>query len=245
MGKKKAKEHLPGKKKTVLVIGCKPDSLGEAIVMAARDSGYNVVTAGINCENYFLDLVAAGSYVIDNAIDQIKPNHIVCTVGVNYTQPIERDATSRYYSDHFAANVIGPMRLLDLFGDWVLDNRGEGLRHFVAISSNSAGIPRTSSAAYCASKAALSQALRVKAREARGGDYGYIVYGYEPGWLVGTPMSAGIASQFPDGQLHRMRGQNLEAGVDTHSLAWQIVAGLIVPGAALNGATIRYDGGEL
>jgi NAD(P)-dependent dehydrogenase (short-subunit alcohol dehydrogenase family) len=145
------------------------------------------------------------------------------------------------------------MRLLHEFSCWVTEERvdddeyalGDYLRHFVAISSNSAVIPRTNSAAYCASKAALSQGLRVKAREARGGDYGYVVYGYEPGLLAGTPMTWATEKQFPDMPLHRIRGEAMAAGVPCAALAAQIVAGLQVPGAALNGATIRYDGGEL
>lgn len=231
----------------LLVLGCRPGSLGAAVAEVGEGAGYQVHTAGISGENYELDLHLSGMMKVYRVIDEVKPDHVVCTVGVNMPQPAGEEHAD-WYRWHFEANVVGPMRFLEAFSKWCDANDYErGLRHYVAISSNSAVIPRSNSAAYCASKAALSQALRVKAREASGGDRGYIVYGYEPGWLADTPMSERIEKVFggPTVPMHRMRGEALRAGVTTTALAGQIVAGLMVPGAALNGALIRYDGGEL
>jgi NAD(P)-dependent dehydrogenase (short-subunit alcohol dehydrogenase family) len=238
---------------TVLVVGCQEGSLGEAIVDAAKEEGYHTVTAGISGEeDYSLDVVNSLSIPFWDIFREIKPKHVVCTVGINTPEVVGCDPM-HWYQMHFSVNVIGPMRLLQYFSNWVAEEidledeigRRE-YRHFVAISSNSATIPRSQSAAYCASKAALSQALRVKAREANGGDRGFLVYGYEPGWLADTPMSHMIESRFGPGKaMHRMRGQGLAAGIVTLTLASQIVAGLALPGAGLNGALIRYDGGEV
>lgn len=231
----------------LLVVGCQGGSLGEAVVLAADVAGFEVATAGISGEEYSLNLMTVPMQRFRNVLRGFQPDHVVCTVGINQPEEAGKDPWF-WYSNHFATNVVGPMRLLQEFSAWVTEDvKAPGkIQHFVAISSNSATIPRTQSAAYCASKAALSQALRVKAREASGGDHGYIVYGYEPGWLADTPMSHGIESRFGSGSvMHRMRGKALASGVNAHSLATQIVAGLKVLGAGLNGALIRYDGGEL
>lgn len=230
----------------LLVIGARPGSLGEQLAFTAEGAGIEAVTAGISGEEHELDLYLAPPVLLRDVLRRTEPTHIVCTAGVNMPQPEEPEHRD-WYRWHFEANVVGPMRLLEAFTAWTASYPPlrPGFRHFVAISSNSATIPRTASAAYCASKAALSMALRVKAREAHGGDVGYIVYGYEPGWLEGTPMSANIQHKFAGMPLHRMRGEALAAGVTVHALAGQIVAGLLVPGAALNGTLIRYDGGEL
>lgn len=235
----------------ILIAGAQPESLGDAIGVEAMLRGHTVTTVGIGeGENVYADLCLFGNNFLRQLMRDEAPDHVICTVGVNEPEgKIGRDHRD-WYTHHFNNNVIGPMRLLKAFSTWVTEEMGGAssswLRHFVAISSNSATIPRTNSAAYCASKAALSQALRVKAREASGGDHGYIVYGYEPGWIADTPMSHDIESIFgPDTKMHRMRGEGLAPGVRKEALAAQIVMALGVPGAALNGALLRYDGGEL
>lgn len=237
---------------SVLVLGARPASLGSAVSEMAVQAGMTTYAAGISGEEYDLDLYLSPPVRLMEVLRRTQPTHIVCTVGVNMPQPEGELELRDWYRWHFEANVTGPMRMLEAFSRWCKEGRLDGdeyadgglVRHFVAISSNSAFIPRTNSAAYCASKAALSQALRVKAREASGGDHGYIVYGYEPGWLEGTPMSNNIQHRFAGLPMHRMRGEVLAQGVPPQVLAGQIVAGLLVPGAGLNGATIRYDGGE-
>jgi NAD(P)-dependent dehydrogenase (short-subunit alcohol dehydrogenase family) len=230
---------------TVLVIGARPASLGAAIAKEAEGAGLQVATAGMSREeDYYLDLVTDSMESISYLLKRTAPTHIVCTAGINRPETDAMDP-SLWYAEHFEANVVGPMRLLRA---WSITRRMGTMQrpgHFVAISSNSSTIPRTASAAYCASKAALSQALRVKAREAVGGDTGYIVYGYEPGLVAGTPMTQDTERQFAGNALHRMRGVALSLGVNPADLAALIVAGLQVPGTALNGTLIRYDGGEL
>lgn len=227
----------------VLVVGARKNSLGDAVCYAAEAAGYDVVTAGISGEEIKMDAFVDGPIFLSNAVARAKPQHLVCTIGFNMSRHEHKDYDLHdWYRWHFEANVIGPMRLLEAFK---LNTYGaRGLRHFVGISSNSARIPRTASAAYCASKAAFSMALRVAAREALGGDNGYLVYGYEPGLLRGTPMTNRAAEAF-SGPLTRMRGKALEKGIEPRDLANVIVSGLKLPGAALNGCLIPYDGDEL
>lgn len=116
------------------------------------------------------------------------------------------------------------------------------VKRFVAISSNSAHIPRRGSMPYCASKAALSMALRVAARELA--NKNVAVWGYEPGLLAGTPMSEQTRRDFGTDPLHRMPGVSWE-GLPVGDLAQQIVQDISTFSVAHNGLMIPFDGGEL
>lgn len=234
----------------VLVVGARPGSLGEAVASTAAEEGWEVTTTGISDEQVALDLVNADIVRIEHLLVTLQPRHIVCTAGVNMPEPgIDQEQDLKdWYRWHFEANVIGPMRMLDAWRRTMAEEAYEkvnrpDVRHYVTISSNSAFIPRRNSSAYCASKAALSMATRVAAREACGGDYDYIVYGYEPGLLSATPMTQQIEGRFA-GPLHRMQGEQVAAGVPVPWLAGTIVCNLGQPGVALNGALLRFDAGE-
>jgi NAD(P)-dependent dehydrogenase (short-subunit alcohol dehydrogenase family) len=240
-----------GEKPRVLVVGARPGSLGDAVREVANLAGYQAYTAGIAGETVELDVVQETPEAMAHKLLGLQPQHIVCTVGMNLVKHPDESDQFDWYRWHFETNVIGPMRLLDAWIVAMADGEylpyvplGQML-HYVAISSNSARIPRTGSAAYCASKAALSMAVRVAAREGVGGNGGYLVYGYEPGLLAGTPMTEKTAEAFPDQALHRMRGTALAAGVQVRDAAQLIVANLGVPGAGLNGCLIPIDGGEV
>lgn len=235
----------------LLVIGARPGSLGDAVVRRAQDEGFLVSTAGVSGEDYPLDVTSVNRASIRTALREVQPRSIVCTVGINepLTSGHDEFDFEAWMENHFSVNVVGPMRILRewrYFPKATMIPTWEKPYHFAVISSNSAVIPRTNSMAYCASKAALSMAVRVAAREAA--NNGYIVYGYEPGWLAGTPMSDAVQRRFSGHAvpgMHRMREDALAHGVPVDDLAHQIVAGLAAPGYALNGALIRYDGGEL
>jgi NAD(P)-dependent dehydrogenase (short-subunit alcohol dehydrogenase family) len=229
---------------TTLVVGARPGSLGAAIAHQCRGFGYQVVTAGISGEDRQLSLTRMNFITLLGEMRALRPTHVICTVGMNEPEPPGWDPEA-WYGKHFATNVTGPMRLLNAWlGSLGADVPGEQrVRHFVAISSNSARLPRSSSAAYCASKAALSMALRVKAREAAGKGSQVAIYGYEPGLLEGTPMTDATREQFPGVPLTRMRHPALSNGVSTAGLA-AMVAGNLTQGLALNGLLIPFDADE-
>src|SRR5690349_12083233 len=142
----------------LLVVGVRPGSLGEAIASNARED-WNVVTAGIEEEEYPMDITQLSS--VQHAVQELKPGAVVVTAGVNLIANRHYPEDYKWsFTESFKVNVTGPMSVL---AAWM--QTGQEVRSaFVAISSNSAHIARRNSASYCASKAALSMALRVAGR---------------------------------------------------------------------------------
>lgn len=229
---------------SVLVIGAAPGSVGWYVTNTIIVNGGTAITAGIGQETNYLDAAMDHEQTVLQKLALLDPTHIVCTAGVNL--PLYAEDPFDWYRTHFDNNVIGPMRLLNswqqLLGQQNDENRGA--RHFVAISSNSARVPRSGSAAYCASKAALSMALRVKAREVSADPNSrLIVYGYEPGLLSGTPMTRETVERFAGVPLTRMRPYDLRHGISTPEFSKYVVEGL-KNGAAMNGMLIPFDADE-
>lgn len=229
--------------KRVLVVGAAPSGLGFAVADAVDRMGWSQVTAGIQDEDYALDVVRDGPSLFRDLFRMYDVDHVVCTVGIN--EPSEEGAGSlgHWYLEEwlrksYETNVIGPMRLLREFLAWCIES-GRAGGHFVAVSSNSAHIARSNSMAYCSSKAALSMAIRCAAREQRGRTA--VVYGYELGLLRDTPMTRLTEHRFGPTQT-RIPGS--PRGLDTGEVAAQIAENLRVGGRALNGVLLRLDGGE-
>jgi NAD(P)-dependent dehydrogenase (short-subunit alcohol dehydrogenase family) len=235
-------------KPDVLVVGAAPGSLGEAVWLEIRDSDWDfgvVVTAGITEEDLRLDLLRSPR--ISEVLTDVKPDIVVCTVGLNQPADINDAFLPAMMHTSFATNVTGPIDLLRHFVvSPVRPERATNIKKFVAISSNSARIARRNSLAYCASKAALSMALRVAARElAHTGQCA--VWGYEPGLLDGTPMTREVVQALGgEGKLppmHRMPGVPPE-GLPVRDLARRIVQDLATFSYAHNGTIVQFDAGE-
>lgn len=228
----------------LLVVGARGGSLGAAVTSSALRHGYAPYTAGIQGEQLELNLEPSGSSMerLTDVLRNVQPRHIVCTVGINMPEPMDQPDVFDWWRWHMEINCIAPMRLLEAWMRVYQSEAVANVGHYVAISSNSATIPRTNSAAYCASKAALSMALRVKAREIACD--GPTVYGYEPGLLAGTPMTKKSEAAFA-GPLHRMKPRTLAGGIDPYDLAELIVSNLGHHGPALNGSMIGYAADEL
>lgn len=232
----------------VLIVGAQPHSLGEAVATEAQNRTYEVKTAGIKNEQIALDVLLDPMSRLVEVMNLIQPSVVVCTVGLNMPRAEAEPDVTDWYRWHMETNVTGPMRLLEAMRTAAVNPDflpEAGFLHYVAISSNSARLPRSGSAAYCASKAALSMAIRVTAREGWGGDHdGILVYGYEPGLLAGTPMTQKTQERWAGQSLHRMRGWSLADGIPTDSLAALIVRNFSC-GPAINGTLIPYDEGEV
>lgn len=238
----------------LLIVGAKPNSLGEALATVASSWGFTVITAGISGEEEKLDV----RWYLDSMTERmaaLRPDYVVVTAGINGEakeyQSLGALNWARWYEEHFAINTLGPLNLLQAWLSTPSYPQGTTLPHYVAISSNSAHIARTGSGAYCASKAALSMALRCQAREMARRGLNMVVYGYEPGLLAGTPMTEQVADRlagipnFDRGAvpLHRMPGV-LPDGIPPAKIANLILHNLRHGGRELNGTMIRVDAGE-
>lgn len=238
----------------VLVVGAKEDSLGEAIQKALSGKGILSKTAGISGEDIELD--ALSSVRISQVFSGDDFTDVVCTVGVNReSYPGSDGWTARFAADHLV-NAIAPMRILDGFLEHIRRTQPYApTHHFVAISSNSAAIARSRSLGYCASKAALSMALRTAGRymatpEARG-LYGHVaVWGVEPGWILGTPMSREVSTrllgedeinEMQINRFHRMPGI---LGITKEYVAEFIACNLLHGGDMVNSSIFRLDAGD-
>lgn len=251
----------------LLVVGAAPQSLGAAVADVARDGVWtfgSVVTAGMTpipeslllpehegtvhtYEDYRLDVRFSNQ--MKQVLGDVQPDILVCTVGVNAPCGIGSRYLAMRMEEAFRVNVIGVLELLRHFalidGSGYWKNGRTNAKKFVAISSNSARLPRRQSLAYCASKAALSMGLRVAARELAGTMTQ--VWGYEPGLLAGTPMTQETEQHFgrsgESAVLHRMRGVPAD-GLPVRSLAQQIVNDVAQYAPGLNGVLVPCDAGE-
>jgi NAD(P)-dependent dehydrogenase (short-subunit alcohol dehydrogenase family) len=212
-----------------LIVGAAEGSLGEAI---GRNLVVPFTTAGINDEEHHMDVRDHDS--ISGVLADVKPKNIVVTVGVNEPAKVLDIDYCELMAESFLTNCLGVMDVLRLWCDVDLLRDHQ----FVAISSNSAHIVRRNSGPYCASKAALSMALRVAAREFAGQP---LVYGYEFGLLAGTPMTQLSEQVFGPSQ-SRMVGA--EKGLSKNDAAIAVTQNLHFPWHGLNGVMLRLDAGE-
>jgi NAD(P)-dependent dehydrogenase (short-subunit alcohol dehydrogenase family) len=207
------------------------------------ESQWDVVTAGITTEPELLnvadDLSVSTFFRKADRIDAI-----VCTAGINRSGSQYQDEQEKWLGDLYdqlSVNCVGPMRVLH---NWLHTQSMTRCGHFVAISSNSAHVARSRSAGYCASKSALSMAVRCASRELAQQGSTCFPYVYEPGFLEGTPMSAPwekIDSVSPSFKPHRIPSGH---ALDVWQVARVILDNLERDGAMLSGTCIRLDGGE-
>jgi NAD(P)-dependent dehydrogenase (short-subunit alcohol dehydrogenase family) len=233
----------------ILVIGAgSRDSLGWHLCHELQrtpyvQAGYGVVAAdvtqepdpGLGVPYHRLDL-KWHAHDVSAELKKIRPYHIVNLAGRNIP---DEDFTSLTQSveAHHHGNLQTFVRLAEAWRPLAMPGS-----HLVAMSSNSAHIPRSPSLGYCVSKAAVSMAVRVLARKWAGVP---LVYGYEPG-LLATRATVAQASSgaYGAGALHRMRGVP-QYGNEPKVLAKLIGHNLLEGGMHLNGCMLRLDAGEL
>lgn len=220
------------KAKDLLIFGCRKKSIGDGVRKMWMDMfDGHVVTAGVSGDED-LGVVYQDEEDVKRVLQEVNPHHVLVTVGRNETLEDFRGMLEPWMMDHFETNVLIPMSVLM----WWVEVGAPDDGHFVAISSNSAHIPRSQSMAYCSTKAALSMALRCAARDLQKNEMGPVVYGYEPGLVKGTPMS---------GERGGTRMLGLPQGIGRRVLATQIVNTMVFGGAEHSGVLHRLDNGEV
>lgn len=217
--------------------------VGRAVVKAATDLGYKVATAGIHPdEHHHVDLENGAQIV--GLMGSHHWDHVVMASGLNLETQLSSMGLHRATRTMMAVNCLGPIVALQA---WL---KASAKGHFVVVSSNSAHIPRTSSLGYCASKAAVSMAVRVAAREVAK-ESGVAVWGVEPGWIDDTPMSQAMLRRLAvnnEGKktgappAHRIPGGRTNAPRD---IANFIMDGIDNDLLKFNGCMFRLDGGEI
>lgn len=219
-----------------MVIGARKKSLGAAVAKMWGDMFDSpVMTVGISGEEQETILLEDPAE-LGALFQSFQPTKVVCTIGIN--KELGEEDFEYWMMDHLRVNCYLPMHVLMTW----LEQEGDGApppgAHYVAISSNSAHIPRSKSMAYNASKAALSMSLRSAARDIGKAGIDMSIYGYEPGLIKGTPMTGDRGGT-------RMMGPGLAQGMSRRVLAGQIVHTLVFGGAEQNGVLYRVDAGEV
>lgn len=226
----------------LLVVGAREGSLGAAVFNEAAqyDAYAHVTTADLDDAAVAFKMDVTNRKDVVSVLEQVRPTDIVCTVGVNLPDG-EPGNFIRNLSTQLQVNVYGPMVLLAEAMDLWVNRSPLAEFNFCAVSSNSAHIARSESAGYCASKAALSHAIRCVAR--RYAQLHYVrIWGYEPGWINDTPMSDEVRMRLRPGlSPHRIPSG---AGVNKELLAYRIVNDVLGHDSSLNGCMFRLDGGE-
>lgn len=233
----------------MLVVGTAPGSFGADIasylrVEAAEElrrgvGRWHVLEAGLPQGEYVpeveLDVLWPMELVID-VMRKHKPFHVVYAAGVNV--PDEGEELAANFNVNALVNVQGFLSVAEAFKGVAMPGS-----HLVGISSNSARIPRSPSVGYCASKAAMSSAIRVLGRRWRGEP---LVYGYEPGLMnTETTMRMVDESAWGGKGAHRMRGVANRYGLPAHEVATIVAHNVLWGGMALNGTLQQLDAGEL
>lgn len=219
---------------TLLVFGARSKSIGQMVANMYGDMfDGKIVTAGISGdENHSVNYEDHDEMV--EFFKEVKPDRVLVTVGTNHklSEASPPDNMEFWLSDHLHVNCTIPMLMLEA---WLEAGTPDG-GHFVALSSNSAHIPRSQSMAYCASKAALSMAIRCAARDVGKAGMDLVIYGWEPGLVKGTQMS---------GKRGGTRMLGLPQGMPRRALAQQIAHTMAFGGTEYNGVLVRLDAGEV
>jgi len=228
---------FPQRSKRLWVIGTDSGIGAHAAVMAGKDGWECTPTTRAVCDVQF------PSDITEIAAEKGPFDAVLYCAGVNFlewTQDIKEEHLMRT----FDVNVMGFIRVLRELARTQLSHHTS----IVAISSDADRTPMRTSMAYCASKAALSMAVRVAARE------------HAPYWRVNAIAPAAIEgtemSKYVDARVPELRGWTRESAADYESanaplgrrIAMGDVASLaldIIAGPeSLNGSIVTLTGGK-
>lgn len=234
---------------TILVIGTRKGSFGGYIADALEQeigrpdqdhTKFRIVRADLKGYDDELewpyDVTCKEQYHREQ-MQALRPYHVVYAVGVNDQDEQVGATMADSVAHHMEVNVEGFLKAAQAFRQVALPGS-----HLVAISSNSARIPRSPSLGYCVSKAALSMAVRVLARRWRGEP---VTYAYEPGLMNTQATIANVNADAYSGAAHRMRGVTSRYGLSAAQVAESVAHNLLWGGVALNGTLQQLDAGEL
>lgn len=143
--------------------------------------------------------------------------------------------------DLYHVNVVGLINVLQLLPQ---------VRRVVVVGSDAAWREMRTSVAYCASKAALHQAVRVIARERASEEF--VINVVAPGMTEPTGMQEYVDQKVPmirkwssnDARKYEESQIPMRRRANVHEVASVIVSTLLMPTPYLNGAIIPVNGGR-
>lgn len=192
-------EAEPELKRPLWVIGATDNNLGSAIATNAEHLDYKeIITTDT-------DVDVTSSWALKVKLTEVMESSpetgvdIVYSAGINLLDALA-DTGERDLWNTFDVNVMGFIRLMRSVACWfpradmdkyqALENQQRV--NVVAVASDAARVPMRRSIAYCASKAALVQAVRVAARELAP----YVrVNAVSPAIISDTPMTRSIDAE--------------------------------------------------
>lgn len=189
---------------SVLVFGgATPDSIGAAICKRLNEMGHLVFAPDQKTLDVTNDWTDDGPLL--EILEECEPDSVVYSVGINeleWSWALEREAFDRI----MAVNVWGFINILKALQ---ATNRPYSV---LAITSDAAYRPMRTSMAYCASKAALNQVIRVASRELAG--EGWRINGLAPGKVEGTAMT-----RYVDDRVMQIRHFQTRAEAEAYEMA--------------------------
>jgi NAD(P)-dependent dehydrogenase (short-subunit alcohol dehydrogenase family) len=208
---------------SVLVLGgATKNSIGAGIVSHLNDLGHLVFAP----PQEVLDVTLPDDRWVEEfgaMLDECSPGYVVYAAGVNQLD-WSWSLTKKTFDRIMDVNVWGFINVL----------RGLQLTGFpysvLAITSDAASRPMRTSMAYCASKAALDQVIRVASRELAGD--GWRINGLAPGKVDGTAMT-----EYVDARVLQIRGWT-EAHAEQYELASSPIGRKVWPAEV---ATVACD----
>jgi NAD(P)-dependent dehydrogenase (short-subunit alcohol dehydrogenase family) len=179
-----------GVSRNVLVLGgSTEDSIGAGICNELVRRGHYVYAPSPD----ILDVLDPKGQSWGRVFERAMASDIVYCVGINelsWLKDLQHDSFERIMN----VNVWGFVNLIQQ-----LRNHWRGPHNVLALTSDAAVRPMRTSLAYCASKAALSMAIKVAARELT--PVGWRINGLAPGKVDGTAMT-----RYVDGIVPVLRG---------------------------------------
>lgn len=178
-------EQGPASKRILILGGSTKDGIGAAIADRVNYLGHVPLAP----PQSVVDVTASDQSTLREVIGSFLPDSVVYSVGMNeleWIHALDRKSFDRIME----TNVWGFLNVLQ-----VLEETGRSFS-VLAISSDAAVRPMRTTAAYCASKAALNMAIRVASRELAG--EGWRINGLAPGKVEGTPMTRYVDKRVPE-----------------------------------------------
>lgn len=238
------------------VIGANDYNLGNTVADVALDEFLYKFVSRTDTE---VDVCAQGP--LDRHLKKLREESpetgidIVYCAGINMLDAI-KDVDELGFYQTFNVNVMGFIRVLQsvakVYSDFIEDPdrpvTPQTTSNVVVVASDAARIPMRRSIAYCASKAAVVQAMRVGARELAP----YVrVNAVSPGIIDGTPMTTSIDAEvmlqrnWSRFQLDEKEIQAIpmQRRADKWEIADMILLTLNGP-AYLTGSNIEINGGK-